>query len=104
MILLPTLMHPRQSTLYGLALDGRAPRVFKKCTKQGVPIVCFAVTMLFPFLSFLSVSSGSAQVLDWLINLITAGGIIDYIVMSVTYICFFYACKAQGLDRKTLPY
>jgi amino acid transporter len=36
--------------------------------------------------------------------LITAGGIIDYIVMCVTYLCFYYACKAQGFDRQTLPY
>jgi len=60
--------------------------------------------MLFPFLSFLQVSSNSSQVLTWLINLITAGGVIDYIVMSVTYLCFYYACKKQGVDRKTLPY
>lgn len=60
--------------------------------------------MCFPFLSFLSVSSGSSQVLTWLINLITAGGIIDYIVMSATYIAFYKACKAQGIDRRTFPY
>ena len=60
--------------------------------------------MCFPFLSFLSVSSGSSQVLTWLINLITASGIIDYIVMSATYIAFYKACKAQGIDRRTFPY
>jgi amino acid transporter len=60
--------------------------------------------MCFPFLSFLSLSSGSSQVLTWLINLITAGGIIDYIVMSATYLAFYKACKVQGLDRTTLPY
>ena len=31
-------------------------------------------------------------------------GLIDYFVMSVTYIFFYRACKAQGLDRSTLPY
>jgi amino acid permease len=29
-------------------------------------------------------------------------GLIDYIVMAITYIRFYAACKAQGLDRKTL--
>jgi amino acid transporter len=38
------------------------------------------------------------------VNLITAGGVIDYIVMCVTYLCFYRACKAQGFDRNTLPY
>lgn len=90
--------------LYGLSLEGRAPKILQKCTKNGVPIYCFCIVMLFPFLSFLSLSSGSNVVLSWLVNLITAGGIIDYIVMCTTYLAFFYACKAQGFDRNRLPY
>lgn len=91
-------------SLHGLAIEGRAPKILRKCTKNGVPIYCFLITMIFPLLSFLQVSSSSATVLTWLVNLITAGGIIDYIVMCVTYLCFYKACKAQGLDRRTLPY
>lgn len=91
-------------TLYGLALDGRAPKFLTRCTRQGVPIYCFVVVMVFPFLSFLQLSNSSATVLTWLINLCTAAGIIDYIVMCVTYICFYRACKAQQLDRSVLPY
>ncbi|UPK99146.1 hypothetical protein LCI18_010081 [Fusarium solani-melongenae] len=60
--------------------------------------------MLFPFLAFLAVSNDSVVVLTWLTNIITAAQIIDHIVISVTYIFFYNACKAQGLDRKTLPY
>lgn len=91
-------------TLYGLALEGRAPRILTKCTKSGVPIYCFGITLLFPLLSFLQVGNGSSVVLGWLINLVTAGGVIDYIVMGVTYIFFHRACKAQGVDRKQFPY
>ncbi|KAF2747827.1 AAT family amino acid transporter [Sporormia fimetaria CBS 119925] len=91
-------------TLYALAIEGRAPRVFTKCTKKGVPIYAFCLVMLFPLLSFLQISNNSAKVLTWLLNLITAGGLIDFIVMCITYICFYNACKAQGVDRKTLPY
>lgn len=91
-------------SLYGLALEGRAPRFLRKCTSKGVPINAFLVVMCFPFLSFLQVGNGSAVVLDWLVSLITAGGIIDYLVMSFTYLWFYRACKAQGVDRKTLPY
>lgn len=60
--------------------------------------------MIFPCLSFLQLGNSSATVLGWLINLVTAGGVIDYIVMCVTYLFFYRACKAQGLDRSTLPY
>ncbi|TKA83951.1 hypothetical protein B0A55_00184 [Friedmanniomyces simplex] len=91
-------------SLYGLALESRAPRFLRKCTNNGVPIFCFVIVMIFPFLSFLSVSSSSNVVLTWLVSLITAGGIIDYIVMTTTYIFFYRALKAQGIDRKTLPY
>lgn len=37
-------------------------------------------------------------------TLTRTSGIIDYIIVSITYLRFYYACKAQGLDRKTLPY
>jgi amino acid transporter len=91
-------------SLYSLAVEGRAPKIFRKCTRKGVPIYCFAVTMVFPFLSFLQVSDDSSKVLTWLVNLVTAGGLINFITMMVTYIAFHKACKAQGLDRRTLPY
>ena len=66
--------------------------------------MCFLVVMVFPCLAFLQLSHGSDVVLQWLINLITAGGLIDYIVMCVTYICFYNACKVQGFDRRNFPY
>jgi amino acid transporter len=31
-------------------------------------------------------------------------GLIDYFVMCVTYIFFYRACQAQGLERNNLPY
>ncbi|KAB8211815.1 amino acid permease-domain-containing protein [Aspergillus parasiticus] len=91
-------------SLYGLSVDGKAPKFLSKCTKGGVPIRCVAVVMAFPFLSFLTLSSSSSQVLTWLMNLLTAAAIIDFIVMCVTYIWFYRACKAQGFDRSKLPY
>lgn len=91
-------------SLYGLAIEGRAPKILRKCTRSGVPFFCFAIVMIFPFLSFLQVSNSSDIVLTWLVNLVTAGGIIDYIVMTITYLFFYRAMKAQGIDRKSLPY
>lgn len=61
-------------TLYGLSLEGRAPKPLRFCTRNGVPIICFAITMIFPFLSFLQVGNSAAEVLTWLVNLVTAGG------------------------------
>ena len=61
-------------TLYGLALEGRAPKLLAKCTRNGVPIFAFAVVMIFPFLSFLQVGNDAQQVLTWLVAIVTAGG------------------------------
>lgn len=91
-------------SLYGLALEGRAPRVLRKTWSNGVPFYCFCVVMIFPCLSLLQVSGGSAEVIGWFVDLITAGGLIDFICMNITYIFFHRAMKAQGFDRKRLPY
>ncbi|OTB00466.1 hypothetical protein M426DRAFT_267556 [Hypoxylon sp. CI-4A] len=90
--------------LYGLALEGQAPKFLTKCTKSGIPVYALGIIMIFPCLAFLNVSSSSASVLNWFTNVITGAGIINYIVISVTYIFFYNACKTQGIDRKTLPY
>ena len=90
-------------SLYGLALEGRAPRFLTKCY-GGNPLYCFAIVLCFSFLSFLSLSDGSEVVLNWMVNLITAGGIINYIVITTTYICFYRAIQAQRFDRASLPY
>lgn len=91
-------------SLYGLALEGQAPAIFKKCTKSGIPYNCFIVTMFFPLISFLTIGNSSAQVVQWLGYLTQAAQLIDYIIMCVTYIFFYRALKAQGIDRNTLPY
>lgn len=91
-------------TLYGLALEGQAPAFLKTCSKSGIPYYCFAVTMCFTLLSLLAISNSSAQVVSWLASLTEASQLIDYIIICVTYIFFYRACAAQGLDRDTLPY
>ncbi|KAK7421859.1 hypothetical protein QQZ08_009737 [Neonectria magnoliae] len=91
-------------SLYSLALEGRAPRFLRKCTSKGVPIYCFGVVMLFPFLSFLQLSNSSAKVLTWLINIMTAGGLINYLIMSITFLQYYKATQVQGFNRRALPY
>lgn len=58
-------------SLFGLALEGKAPRIFTRCTRQGVPIYCVSLVLLISLLSFLQVSSGSAVVLAWFVNLVS---------------------------------
>jgi amino acid transporter len=91
-------------SLYGLALEGKAPRFFTKCTKQGVPFYSVGLVLAISLLSFLQLGRGSAVVLTWFVSLITASQLINYAVVCFTFICFYRACKAQSLSRDSLPY
>ncbi|KAF2137211.1 uncharacterized protein K452DRAFT_353603 [Aplosporella prunicola CBS 121167] len=91
-------------TLYALALDGHAPKFLGICTNKGVPIWAFVVTMLFPFLSFLSVGNGASAGLKWLANLTQASQVMNYIMMCIIYLFFYQALRAQGYSRDSLPY
>lgn len=57
-------------SLYGLALDGKAPRFLTKCTKSGVPIYCVGIVLLIALLSFLQVSNSAVVVLNWFVGLV----------------------------------
>ncbi|PTB36722.1 hypothetical protein M441DRAFT_72794 [Trichoderma asperellum CBS 433.97] len=99
-----TVLYSATRCLYGLALEGRAPKFLRKVTKSGTPIYCFVVTMIFPLLSLLQLGSGSSTVLTWLINLATGATLIYFITALITYIRFHRACHVQGFNRDKLPY
>jgi amino acid transporter len=91
-------------SLYGLALEGKAPKIMTKCTKNGVPLYCVAVVLVFACLSFLNLGNNSAVVLDWFVALVTASQLINFSVMCFTFLAFYKACHVQGLDRNSLPF
>lgn len=39
-------------TLYGLALEGKMPKILRTCTSNGVPIYCVGVTLAISLLGF----------------------------------------------------
>ncbi|KAL1998780.1 hypothetical protein VTN02DRAFT_5582 [Thermoascus thermophilus] len=91
-------------SLYGLALDGKAPRILTKCTRSGVPIYCVGIVLLIALLSFLQLSNSAAVVLNWLVNLVTASQLINFSVITFTYLRFKKALEVQGISRDSLPY
>ena len=58
-------------SLYGMALEGKAPRFMTKCTKNGVPIYTVAFTLAISLLAFLQVSNDAAIVLSWFVSLVS---------------------------------
>ncbi|KAI0020433.1 amino acid permease [Xylariomycetidae sp. FL0641] len=98
------LLFSATRTLHGMSLAGHAPRFLSYCTKAGVPIYCLAIAMSFCLLAFLQVDSSSAEVLTYLVDLITCCQLINYCMTCVTYLHFHAALQKQGVSRDSLPY
>jgi amino acid transporter len=86
-------------SLLGLAQQGRAPRVFARLNRQGVPYLCVLLTLLVSCLSFLALSQGTVKVLDWWINLVTCAALVSWTVIAITYLRFYYATKRQNIQQ-----
>ena len=97
-------LYASSRTLYGLAMDGKAPAVFRKCTRNGIPWVATAVTTLFGPLAFMTMGSSAGNVFNWLYNISAITGLIAWQVILFTYIRFYHGCKRQGIARDEFPY
>ena len=91
-------------SLYGLAKDGQAPKLFAKTLRNGNPICAVAMAAAFVGLAFMNASSSSAKVFQYLVNLVTIFAVLNWVAISISHISFRRALKAQGIDIKSLPY
>lgn len=91
-------------TLHGMAIDSKAPAIFAKCTKFGVPVYAVAVALTFSLLSLLQLGKSSSNVLQYLVGFCTASYLLNYFGTVLTYLHFYASLKKQGVDRSTLPY
>ncbi|KAL8942926.1 MAG: hypothetical protein Q9216_001401 [Gyalolechia sp. 2 TL-2023] len=71
---------------------------------RGVPYYCIAVTASISLLTYMSCSSGANVVFQWFQNLVTIASLFTWMSVSVAYIRFHAALKAQGVDRNTLVF
>ncbi|ODN72876.1 hypothetical protein, variant 1 [Cryptococcus amylolentus CBS 6039] len=90
-------------TLYGLGLQGQAPKFVTKVNKHGLPYICVLITLALSCLSYLAVSNGTNTVLTWLINLTTATQLITWMVVAASYLRFRAGLVAQGIGLDFLP-
>ena len=88
----------------GLAAAGNAPKFFLKTTKNGLPYASLAFSALFSLLAFMGVNKGAGRVFNWFANMTAIAGLITWSGICFTYIRFYAGMKAQGYDRKTLPF
>ncbi|KAK1232252.1 amino acid transporter [Marasmius sp. AFHP31] len=91
-------------TLYGLAVEGKAPKIFKRVNRMGVPYPALIFCTAFCGLVFLNTASSGAKVFTWFVNLVTQFGAITWMCICYSHIRFMQALKAQGRSRDDLPY
>ncbi|OOF98431.1 hypothetical protein ASPCADRAFT_164989 [Aspergillus carbonarius ITEM 5010] len=91
-------------TLHGMALEGKAPSLFARCTRHGLPYYAILASLSFCALAFLQVNTSSATVLNWLVGVITASYLLNYLGTCIIYLHFYAALRQQNIPRETLPY
>ena len=71
---------------------------------RGVPYVCVLVTASISLLTYMSSTAGSTKVFTWFQNLTSITQILTWLSISVAYIRFHAALRAQNVPRSTLVF
>ncbi|CAL5870230.1 uncharacterized protein PFLUO_LOCUS4465 [Penicillium psychrofluorescens] len=91
--------------LYGMAVYGHAPAVFKRINRFGIPYAAVSLYGLFMALGYMTLSSSASTVFTWLQDLVSISTLVNWICICIVYLRFLYGCKKQGIDRhKELPW
>lgn len=91
-------------TLYGLAKEGKAPKIFKKTDSRGVPIYALGLSVCFCFLAYLGVKQSSYKVFGYFTAMVTIFGLLTWIAILITHITFVRARRAQGITNDQVAY
>ncbi|OAA55006.1 Amino acid/polyamine transporter I [Niveomyces insectorum RCEF 264] len=90
--------------LYGMALEGRAPRVLTRVNRFGVPYLTVLFYGAFMGLAYMSLSSTAVTVFAWLKDLVAVATLVNWMVMTAVYLRFYYGMQKQGIARDELPW
>ncbi|PSR74572.1 hypothetical protein PHLCEN_2v9749 [Hermanssonia centrifuga] len=97
-------LYTSSRALYGLALNGHAPKICTAVSSWGLPYIAVAVNSSFGLFAYMGVSTGSGRVFTWLVNMTSISGLMSWFGIAVTYIQFHKGLKAKNMSRKDLPY
>ncbi|KAI9733091.1 MAG: hypothetical protein M1834_003638 [Cirrosporium novae-zelandiae] len=91
-------------TIYGIAREGKAPKILARTDSRGVPIYALGLSALFALLAFMNVSDSSKKVFTYFVNLVTIFGLLTWISILLTHIYFVRARVAQNIPPTSLAY
>lgn len=90
--------------LYALAKSGKAPAVFARTTRRGVPLAALVATTLIGAACFLSSLIGDGAAYTWLVSASGLAGFITWLGIAWSHYRFRRAYLAQGHDVSELPF
>lgn len=91
-------------TIYGLAREGKAPKIFARTDRRGVPVYALGACAVFALLAYMNVSSDSKTVFKYFVNLVTIFGLLTWISILITHIYFVRARQAQKVPVESMAY
>ncbi|KAJ6511434.1 amino acid permease/ SLC12A domain-containing protein [Mycena vitilis] len=98
-------LYSASRSLFMLAQEGKAPRIFARVMKNGVPVYSLLLCSLFGCLGYLVCGQqGANDAFNWLANITTLGSLITWVGIAVAHIRWYRAMKVQGLSRDELPF
>lgn len=89
-------LYASSRTLYQLSLQGKAPRIFSTCLRQGVPYYSVLFSGVFGSLAYLCINNDSNNVFQRLMTICATSGEIVWACMCLCFIRYYY-----GLRRRT---
>ena len=90
--------------LHALSTSGKAPKIFSRTTRRGIPMPALLATSLIGLMGFFLSLLGSGQAYTWLVNASGLAGFITWVGIAWCHLKFRRAYVAQGHDVKDLPY
>lgn len=85
-------------------MEGKAPRIFRKLNKGGIPIWCLVVTTVFASILFGLSFIGDQIIYTWLVNMTSVMGFIAWFGIAVAHWRFRRAYILQGYSLSDLIY
>lgn len=91
-------------SLYALALDGMAPKIFLKVSRWGIPYWAVLFQGSFQALAYMSLSDGAATVFGWLTNINSSSTLCIWAVIGLASLRVRKAMRKQDIPASKLPW
>ncbi len=91
-------------TMQALAEQGMAPKFLAYIDKQGRPLWCVLIQLVFGLLAYVGLAADGPTVFNWLLAISGLSYFFVWGSICATHIRFRYAWQAQGFTLEQIPY